>query len=29
MALEVITYVGCALSLVGEVLTIITYCALM
>ena len=29
VALNVITYVGCALSLVGEVLTVIAYCALM
>jgi len=28
-ALEVITYVGCALSLTGEALTIIAYCVLM
>ncbi|KAJ7389150.1 hypothetical protein OS493_033236 [Desmophyllum pertusum] len=28
-ALEVITYIGCGLSLAGELLTIIAYCALM
>ncbi|XP_078382861.1 adhesion G-protein coupled receptor D1-like isoform X2 [Oculina patagonica] len=29
LALEVITYIGCGLSLAGELLTLIAYCALM
>ena len=29
VALEVITYVGCTLSLVGESLTVVAYCLLM
>jgi len=29
MALEVITYIGCGLSLVGETLTVLTYLVLM
>lgn len=29
VALKVITYVGCALSLIGEALTAVAYCVLM
>ena len=29
VALEIITYIGCGLSLVGETLTILTYLVLM